>query len=152
MDNFEIYQDIRNRTDGDIYIGVVGPVRTGKSTFIKKFMELLVLPNIEDEDLKKRDNNGRRIYLTSEFNQLGRLKECQSTNVINADKIKRYIEKEKEKIIDHDVFDINGNSVALSKDEYATNILNGLPPFDTVNFTGFTALFERLESIIKDID
>ena len=47
MDNFEIYQDIAQRTGGDIYIGVVGPVRTGKSTFIKNFMELLVLPNIE---------------------------------------------------------------------------------------------------------
>ena len=39
MDNTRIYEDIRKRTQGDIYIGVVGPVRTGKSTFIKKFME-----------------------------------------------------------------------------------------------------------------
>ena len=49
MDNRSIYTDIARRTDGDIYIGVVGPVRTGKSTFIKRFMETLVLPNIEDE-------------------------------------------------------------------------------------------------------
>ena len=41
-----IYEDIAKRTQGDIYIGVVGPVRTGKSTFIRKFMETLVLPNI----------------------------------------------------------------------------------------------------------
>ena len=54
MENFEIYQDIAKRTQGDIYIGVVGPVRTGKSTFIKKFMELLVLPNIEDGYKKER--------------------------------------------------------------------------------------------------
>ena len=54
MENFEIYQDIAQRTDGDIYIGVVGPVRTGKSTFIKKFMELLVLPNIENEYKRER--------------------------------------------------------------------------------------------------
>lgn len=54
MENFEIYQDIAQRTDGDIYIGVVGPVRTGKSTFIKKFMELLVLPNIDNEYKKER--------------------------------------------------------------------------------------------------
>ncbi len=54
MENLEIYQDICNRTNGDIYIGVVGPVRTGKSTFIKRFMELLVLPNIEDEFKKQR--------------------------------------------------------------------------------------------------
>ena len=54
MESFGIYQDIAKRTEGDIYIGVVGPVRTGKSTFIKRFMELLVLPNIENEYKKER--------------------------------------------------------------------------------------------------
>jgi len=54
MENLNIYQNIAQRTDGDIYIGVVGPVRTGKSTFIKRFMELLVLPNIENEFKKER--------------------------------------------------------------------------------------------------
>ncbi len=49
-----IYEDIAKRTGGDIYIGVVGPVRTGKSTFIKKFMDLLVLPNIEGEHQRVR--------------------------------------------------------------------------------------------------
>ena len=49
-----IYQDIAQRTQGDIYIGVVGPVRTGKSTFIKKFMDLLVLPNIVGEPQRVR--------------------------------------------------------------------------------------------------
>ena len=49
MDNlYSIYNDIAERTKGDIYIGVVGPVRTGKSTFIKKFMESLVIPNIKN--------------------------------------------------------------------------------------------------------
>ena len=48
MMNTSIYRDIAERTGGNIYIGVVGPVRTGKSTFIKKFMETLVLPNITD--------------------------------------------------------------------------------------------------------
>ena len=46
MDQTKLYRDIAGRCDGDIYLGVVGPVRTGKSTFIKRFMELLVLPNI----------------------------------------------------------------------------------------------------------
>jgi len=45
---YSIYQDIKERSGGDVYIGVVGPVRTGKSTFIKKFMDLLVIPNIEN--------------------------------------------------------------------------------------------------------
>ena len=54
MENLEIYEDIANRTDGDIYVGVVGPVRTGKSTFIKNFMDLLVIPNIENNYKKER--------------------------------------------------------------------------------------------------
>lgn len=49
-----IYEDIAKRTQGDIYIGVVGPVRTGKSTFIRKFMETLVLPNIDNEFKRDR--------------------------------------------------------------------------------------------------
>lgn len=54
MENYNIYQDIAQRTNGDIYIGVVGPVRTGKSTFIKRFMDLLVIPNIPDNYNKER--------------------------------------------------------------------------------------------------
>ncbi|HQD91162.1 MAG TPA: stage IV sporulation protein A, partial [Syntrophomonadaceae bacterium] len=48
MEGNNILQDIAERTSGDIYLGVVGPVRTGKSTFIKRFMELMILPNIKD--------------------------------------------------------------------------------------------------------
>ncbi len=54
MENKDIYCDIARRTDGDIYIGVVGPVRTGKSTFIKKFMESLVIPNISSDFRRER--------------------------------------------------------------------------------------------------
>ena len=57
MENTRLYQDIAKRTDGDIYVGVVGPVRTGKSTFIKKFMDLLVIPNIDNEYKKERTND-----------------------------------------------------------------------------------------------
>ena len=54
MENTRLYEDIAKRTDGDIYVGVVGPVRTGKSTFIKRFMDLLVIPNIDNEYKKER--------------------------------------------------------------------------------------------------
>ncbi|MBQ9952183.1 MAG: stage IV sporulation protein A [Clostridia bacterium] len=54
MDQTKLYQDIAGRCDGDIYLGVVGPVRTGKSTFIKRFMELLVLPNMRGEGNRER--------------------------------------------------------------------------------------------------
>ncbi|MEG2939884.1 MAG: stage IV sporulation protein A, partial [Oscillospiraceae bacterium] len=54
MDKYDIYSDIAQRTDGDIYIGVVGPVRTGKSTFIKNFMQTLVLPEITSDQKRER--------------------------------------------------------------------------------------------------
>lgn len=54
MEERNVYRDISQRTDGDVYIGVVGPVRTGKSTFIKRFMDALVLPNIHDESVYRR--------------------------------------------------------------------------------------------------
>ena len=54
MEKFDLFRDIAERTGGDVYIGVVGPVRTGKSTFIKRFMETMVLPNITDPYDKER--------------------------------------------------------------------------------------------------
>ena len=67
-----IYSDIATRTGGDVYVGVVGPVRTGKSTFIKRFMEQLVLPNIEDGYERERARDeipqtaGGRTVMTTE--------------------------------------------------------------------------------------
>ena len=54
MDNISLYEDIKARTGGEIYLGVVGPVRTGKSTFIRRFMDLCVIPSILDPNEKKR--------------------------------------------------------------------------------------------------
>lgn len=54
LEKIDIFKDISMRTNGDIYLGIVGAVRTGKSTFIKKFMELVVLPNIDDESDRAR--------------------------------------------------------------------------------------------------
>lgn len=71
LNGFDVYSDIAERTDGSIYIGVVGPVRTGKSTFIKRFMDLLVLPNIDNEFKRERTKdelpqsaNGKTIMTT----------------------------------------------------------------------------------------
>lgn len=67
-----IYEDIARRTNGDIYIGVVGPVRTGKSTFIKRFMDTLVIPNIENKSRRERavdelpQSAGGRTIMTTE--------------------------------------------------------------------------------------
>lgn len=54
MNTFHLYNDMKTRTNGEIYIGIVGPVRTGKSTFIKRFMDVLVLPKMKDEHAKVR--------------------------------------------------------------------------------------------------
>ena len=51
---FDLYQDIRSRCGGEIYIGVVGPVRTGKSTFIRRFMEQMVIPNMANPNERSR--------------------------------------------------------------------------------------------------
>lgn len=57
MTQEQIYQTIAKRTGGDIYIGVVGPVRSGKSSFIKRFAELMLLPHIQSEALRSRAND-----------------------------------------------------------------------------------------------
>ncbi len=72
MDNFDVLKDVSERTGGDIYLGVVGPVRTGKSTFIKRFMEIMVLPNIADFHERERaldelpQSGAGRTVMTSE--------------------------------------------------------------------------------------
>lgn len=72
MEGYSIYKDIANRTQGDIYIGVVGPVRTGKSTFIKRFMDLMVIPNIENDYKRERamdelpQSAGGKMIMTTE--------------------------------------------------------------------------------------
>ena len=71
MEDFNIYKDIAERTQGDIYVGVVGPVRTGKSTFIKRFMDLMVIPKIDNAYKKERakdelpqSGSGKTIHTT----------------------------------------------------------------------------------------
>ncbi len=72
MERNKLYEDIAQRTQGDIYIGVVGPVRTGKSTFIKRFMETMVLPRIENSYMRDRardelpQSGSGRVVMTAE--------------------------------------------------------------------------------------
>lgn len=72
MESNKLYEDIAQRTQGDIYIGVVGPVRTGKSTFIKRFMETMVLPRIENSYMRDRardelpQSGSGRVVMTAE--------------------------------------------------------------------------------------
>lgn len=70
MEKYSVYEDIAKRTGGDIYVGVVGPVRTGKSTFIKRFMETLVIPNAPED---------KRAVMTDELPQSGSGKTVMTT-------------------------------------------------------------------------
>ncbi len=70
MENFSVYEDILNRTNGDIYVGVVGPVRTGKSTFVKRFMERMVIPSAKGSE---------RAVMTDELPQSGGGKTVMTT-------------------------------------------------------------------------
>lgn len=117
-EQFDVYQDIKERTGGDMYIGVVGPVRTGKSTFIKRFMETLVLPGMEDGAEKERtidelpqSGSGRtitttepkfipkqaaRIALNNEASVNVRLVDCVGYMVEGAS---GHLEEEKERLV-----------------------------------------------------
>ena len=104
----------------------------------------------KDEDLKRRDEHGRRIYTTSEFDENGRLKTEHRIGVKNNHDVKNYVLPEKEKIQADEVIDIEGNSLALSKEQFATNILDRNGDFANMDFEAFKPVFERLRDIINN--
>ena len=104
-----------------------------------------------EEDIKKLDNNGRRLFLTNEFSaRSGVLNKdhsivCRNNALIDA-KMNNHV-----KIVDSNVINSETDeNIALSKENFATNILNRIPPFDNVNVEGFRALFETINLIIND--
>ena len=102
-----------------------------------------------DEDLKCQDENGRRIYITSEFNENGRLESDHKIGVKNNHDVKKYIQPEKEKIQADEVIDIEGNSLALSKEQFASSILEKKGGFANVSFDAFKPVFDRLKSVLQ---
>lgn len=102
-----------------------------------------------DEDLKRHDENGRRLYVTSEFNENGRFISDVRIGVKNNHDVKNYILPEKEKIQADEVIDIEGNSLALSKEQFATNILERRGDFANVCFDAFRSVFDRLRQVLQ---
>lgn len=102
----------------------------------------------KDDDVKKLDENHRRLFVTSEFNEYGRLKSDKTISVRNADSMKKNLSRDNEKIKDNDVFDIEGNSLALSKEDFAKNVLDKIAPYDNMDFSAFYAVFDRLKGIL----
>lgn len=103
----------------------------------------------KNEDLLQKDEHGRRIYLSSEFNTIGRLVSDVKVGVSNASRIKSYLSKAKEKIVDSEVYDYESNSLALSKINFAKAIADRVPPFNEVDVNAFSPLFYTLKEICK---
>lgn len=104
-----------------------------------------------DNEIRTRDLNDRRIFLSSEFKKTtGRHKEDSSISVFNADKVKKFTNAEDAKIVDDDVFNDEEQNIALTKKDFATQVLNGNPPFDSFSFENFRIIFEIIEDIIND--
>lgn len=101
-----------------------------------------------DNDLKKYDDNNRRLFVTSEFNENGRLISDKNIGVRNVRNIKNNLLHNCEKIIDGDVIDLDGNSLALSKEDFAKNVLDKNAPFDNMDFSAFYAVFDRIKDIL----
>lgn len=102
-----------------------------------------------NDDLKRKDENGRRLYITSEFNENGRLIEDVKIGVKNNHDVKNYIHPSKEKIQADEVIDIDSNSLALSKDMFAQNILEKNGDFANVSFDAFKSVFDRLKEVLN---
>lgn len=119
------------------------PKPTYRSTHSGISVELLY----QDSDLQKFDSKNRRLYLTSEFNERGRLKTNLSINVENINTVKNYLEVNNHKIVDSGVTD-GINNIALTKNDFSNNILAGTPPFDSVSFEGFRGVFNKLKEIL----
>jgi hypothetical protein len=101
-----------------------------------------------DHDLKTINSEGRRLYLSSEFNKrtgnhLTENSHCTARNKYSKDRIS---------IIDCDVFDRKNNSIALSKDDFAEGILNKEPIYNSINFSNFNLIFDLLSAILKHKD
>lgn len=118
------------------------PKPTHRSTHSGISVELLY----QDSDICKLDSNNRRLYLTSEFNERGRLISNMDISIENADKVRKYLSNDNNKIIDSGVTDGSSN-IALTKNEFAMNVLGKMPPFDHVCFEGFKGVFDKLKEV-----
>ncbi|MBI5879790.1 MAG: RNA-directed DNA polymerase [Chloroflexi bacterium] len=98
----------------------------------------------DDDSVKQKDSHGRRLFLSSEFDKHSCRHLTEDLNCTDNNKVKQPLA-----IIDNAVFDSNRKNVALSKSEYATNVLTKVPGFTTFDVAAFKLVFETLERIIK---
>lgn len=104
------------------------------------------------EDLKKCDVNGRRLFLSDEFTELACRLKSDSSIVCHNQTLKDAKKRKLVKIVDCQVFDIEENSLALSKERFADNILNDLEPFSDLSVDGFKEIFQTIQRILNYSD
>jgi predicted ATP-binding protein involved in virulence len=102
-----------------------------------------------ESDIKLSDANGRRLYLSSEFTDPKRVLISDPTISTRNNAVDAFYKTGIVKIIDDKVYDAEEKNIALTKDDYASNILNHTPPFDTVNIENFRSIFQMIEDIIN---
>ena len=102
-----------------------------------------------DDDIKKCDINGRRLYLSNEFKEKSHRLITNNEISTSSNKVDAYYKCGIVKIIDMDVFDLNDNNIALSKNDFASNIINKTYPFDNIELSGFIPLLDKIEEIVK---
>jgi len=103
----------------------------------------------KDNDLFKENEDGRRLYVSSQFNDNGRLIKDIRVGVQNHNKIKGKNNIKNDNIVDSEVIDISGSSLAMSKNDFANAVLNQCDTFKGIDFSAFRELFETLSEIIK---
>jgi len=103
----------------------------------------------KDNDLFKENEDGRRLYVSSQFNDNGRLIKDIRVGVQNHNKIKGKNNIKNDNIVDSEVIDISGKSLAMSKNDFANAVLNQCDIFKGIDFSAFRELFETLSEIIK---
>jgi len=104
-----------------------------------------------DEEIKKEDSYGRRLFLSSEFREKSGLhKHSPNIKIGNATKLKEITEEKKSKIIDSDVFNEKDENIALSKSDFADYVFKDIPPFNSFNFDEFRKIFDVIKNILNE--
>lgn len=178
--DFDIYKDIEKRTNGEIYIGVVGPVRTGKSTFIKNFMDIAVVPNITDDNEVKRTldelpqsssgktimttepkfipNNAVSIKVGNQANMKVRLIDCVGFMVEGAT---GHLEEEKERMVKTPWFDYDipfskaaeiGTQKVISEHSTIGVVITCDGSFTDLNIEEYNKALDKTVKELKDIN
>ena len=103
-----------------------------------------------DQELLRKDRQGRRLFLSNEFNEKSGNHQTDSTiHLVYPGIVKGHTNAKRLKIIDANVFDSNGNNIALSKSDFATYVADGVAPFQDLNFQNFIKIFNIIQEIIE---